>query len=935
MKFSKMISEKFIKRLLAMVLLAAVLAVVFGKSLPTRALFDPDKAITYQTFASRTTVENSVLFIGTYIVHKDALTDDIYEKAKNSAAESAQENIYYKSELADGEWFEIGSIDNGIKGISTEGLPESIDTINPLYVTYYVGADGIMKDAKTMAGVNPFDIPDPYDLAGLPELDPIRNQYTMSSASSISQADYLENKSSQDTGNLRSDVYYYQLLSTFFSLDLRDAETNRCDDTLSRLNSAYISLKAAGQDEEAALVYDLMSKVDARRRLLIMERLSELDDNLLSKLLDLASGTYYTPYGDFKDSSSEADRSSQPDYQIELEDSLKREYASSSTSASSFVNAWLDRLGITTSSSGWWTVLDRYQEDKDRRRDEANEDNDDFVADQTPAEYPFAVDSAMVDAIGQAMGKCADSAATYRGKALVDTKDLLGHVIYDYSNQVIDQTTGGGVGGPIDFLKHASNIKEDIISDKEGEKNLLNSSLLPMATDRYQTSAKAGAGAEYLQASSEGAKKTALEQQKTDEEVDRAMMQYLIEAYRKRSDAADALAYVKEKIAEAEGWLEDIPSDEYKAYSTSSVQAFISWLKEEADMIVNSDDSLKSKLDELREKKEDLQNKRDNCLDNNDLAGAAKYDALIAAVDQDIDREANGLSGGSGSGSGSEGGSGSGTGGAGGAGSGSGSGSDLDKMTDKLVDKALSKLADDQNADLSGIADALAGVGAEDELDALMKKAADSGASANTLAGIKDAKDSLSASKTSPDSDALLGELEALFGKSLDDMDENELAVAGATVSRLSRMGIVPAESLTKKIVNKLVETNNRFTYAQYSQSKSVEYINMETISDCTDYRYFYDDTKATATMTKGSRIYIFKRGSDRMYKQSSNSEGEMMAEKIVYSGSVYISEDDAKTYFECDAEYAYKTDYAICLTAPKQTAVEEYTKALSEFFKE
>ncbi|MCR5157440.1 MAG: hypothetical protein K6C96_12260, partial [Butyrivibrio sp.] len=663
MKFSKLISEKFIKRLLAMVLMAAVLAVVFGKSLPTRALFDPDKAITYQTFASRTTVEDSVLFIGTYIVHKDALTDDIYEKAKESAAQSAQENIYYKSELADGQWFEIGNIDNGIKGISTDGLPESIDTINPLYVTYYVGADGIMKDAKTMAGVNPFDVPDPYDLSGLPELDPIRSQYTMSSASSISQEDFLENKSSKDTGNIRSDVYYYQLLSTFFALDLRDAETNRCDDTLAKLNSAYIALKAAGQDEEAAIVYDLMSKVDARRRLLIMERLSELDDNLLSKLLDLASGTYYTPYGNFKDSSSEADLSSQPDYQIELEDSLKHDFASSTNSASAFVDAWLRSLGITTSSSGWWTVLDQYELDKNTRRDEANEDNDDFVPDLSPSEYPFAVDAAMVDAIGQAMGKCADSANTYRGKALVDTDDLLGHVIYDYSTQVIDQTTGAGVGGPIDFLKHATNIKEDIISDKEGERNLLSSSLLPMATSRYQTSAQAGAGPEYAAASSEGAKKNALEQQKTDEEVDRAMMQYLIEAYRQRTDAADALAYVKEKTAEAEGWIDSMPSDEYKTYSTSSVQAFISWLKEEADKIVDSDDSLKSKLDELLEKKEELQEKRDNCLDNNDLSGAAKYDALIAAVDQDIDREANGIlamglgddtsGGGDGSGSGS------------------------------------------------------------------------------------------------------------------------------------------------------------------------------------------------------------------------------------------------------------------------------------------
>ncbi len=897
----KRLPEKLIKRGIAIVLAAVTLGVVFGHSISSQALFDPDKAITYQTFASKTTVEDSVLFIGTYIVHKDALTDDIYEKASDSASESGQNNIYYKSELSDGQWFETGSIDNGIAGISSEGLPVTIETINPLYVTYYVGADGIMKDAKTMAGINPFDVPDPYDLSALPELEPIRTQYTSSaSAQSISQDDFLSNKNSKDSGNLRSDVYYYQLLSTFFGLNLRDAETDKCDQQLQRLNNVYVSLKSAGEDEEAQLVYDLMSKVDATRRMLVLQRLSEIDQNLLNTLYNLATGTYYTPYGNFKDSSSETDLASQTDQQKELEDSLKHDFASSSIT-NSFVLSWFKKLGIVSSANGWWTVLDDYEIEKRKRSEEANSENEDYVVDQTPSEYAFNADSALLDAIGQAMSNCSDSITTYRSKALVDTDDILGHAIYDYSTQVIEQTTDAGLGGPIEYLKHVTNISNGTISDKEGELSLLKSSLLSLGSSKYQTSSTAGAGSDYADAQSEGAKKSALEEQKAKEESDRSTLQYLIEAMRQRDTAPNALEYVNERITWTENLLGSIPDDAYKTYSTSSVQAHIVWLKEEAQKIIDSDDSLRSKLDELLAKKNELQKKRDGCLDNNDLAGAKKYDALIAAVDQDIAAE----------------------------------GGEMDNMTDSLVDKAISKLADDANADLSGVADALAEVGAGDQLDALADKAAASGASPSTLAGIQDAKDSLNASKSSPDSDALLAQLEALFGKSLDEMNEDELAVAGATVSRLSRMGVTPAESLTKMIVNKLVDTNNKFTYGQYGESKATEYIDMSTLSNCTDYRYFYDDSKATATMTQGSKIYIFKRGSDEMYKQSTDADPEEMKDKITYSGNVYIGEEDAQSYFKCESEYAYNTDYAICLTAPKQAAVKQYTEELSEFFKE
>ena len=890
------VSSKFIKRFLSMAIIAVLLVAIFGKSIDTKAVFDPDKAITYQTFASRTTVEDSVLFIGTYIIHKDALNDTLYEQARNSAAESGQSEVYYKSEISDGQWFNIGDVDNGIQGISTMGNPENIQTINPLYVTYYVGADGIMRDAKTMAGMNPFDIPDPYDLSSLPELDPIRSQYTSSqSDTSISQEDFLSNRGSADSGNMRSDVYYYQLLSTFFSLNLRDAQTDKCDSQLRALNEAYIALKGEGKEEEAQLVFKLMEKVDATRRALIMERLAMLDENLLNTLYTLSTGSYYTPYGNFKDSSSESTAPTE-DYTKELEDSLKHNFTGTN-SASAFIQSLFDSIGVSRSSSGWWTILEKYESDRRTRDQEANEDNDDYVQSNAENEYPFAADNALLEAIGTSIGNCSDSYTTYLGKALVDTDDILGHAIYDYSSQVIAQTSGGAVGGPIDNLKHATNIQDNIISDKEGELQLLKGAFLDMAGNKYFGSATAGVNADYAALSSAGAKSSSLEDQKASEESDRATLQFLIEARRQREAAEDCLEYVNQRIKLTEDLLEDIPSDDYKTYSTSSVQAHIAWLREEAQRIIDSDENLKSKLQKLLDKKADLQAKRDNCLDNNDLAGAAAYDAKIAAVDQDIAAE----------------------------------GGDTGNLTDKLVDKAMDKLADNANADLAGVAEALSEVGADDKLDDLAKKAADSGASANTLAGINDAKNKDTGNKV--DSDALLAQLEALFGKSLDEMSDDELAVAGATVSRLSRMGITPAESLTKMIVNKLVDTRNRFTYLQYSASKSNEYVSMEALSRCTDFRYFYDDTKAIATMTKGATVYIFRRGSDQMYKESEGADPEQMKLAVVYDGVVHIGEEDAQTYFQCIAEYCYGTNYAICLTAPKQTKVEEFTKTLQEFF--
>ena len=895
----KKASENFIKKIVAIILVAVLFASVFGSSIHSEAGFDSKTALNYQGFSGKTEVPDAVLFIGTFIMHKDGLTDDLYTKAVKMGARAGQSTIYYKSELSDGQWFEVGNIDNGIKGISSEGRPVTVDTIKPLYVQYYMGKDGILRDAKTMEPVNPFDIPDPYDLTDFSELEPILNNFTSStSATSITQADYLKNKNSKESGNLRSDVYTYQLLSTFFSLNLRDSQTDKYDEQLKNLNSAYINYKIAGQDDEAALVYELMGKVDGLRRAIVMEKLSQLDGNILNSLYSLCSGSQYTSSGSFKDTSSAGVTASSDENVKKLQDSVSHDFLTENESAiQNILTSWFGSLGIKSYGNGWWTVLDDAASEKRSKSEEANKDNEDYVYDKTPNESPFSADKDLLDAIGTALSNCSNSYTEYKSKALVDTEDILGHVIYKYSVQVIDQSSGGALGGPVSYLKYATNIKDGIIGDKEGELSFLKSSLISVGASKYAAAATAGPNSEYSSLTSEGAKKSALEKQKTDLEAIRSTFQYLIEAMRQRDEGASALEYVNDRIDITEDLLKQIPSDDFKSYSTSSVQGHLSWLREEIDKIIASDESLKSKLDELRDRKAELQRKRDQCLDNNDLAGAKAYDAKIAAVDKDI--EANG--------------------------------SDAASMADKLVDKAMSKLADNSDADLAGIAQALADVGDEDALNALAEKAKDSGASANAMAGINDAQNSLKDKSSFADAEALLADIESMLGKSVDEMDDRELIIADCVASKIAKSGDASAETLVQILTNRLLTDGNKYLYRQYEQNKSNEYISMEAISDISAYRYLYDDNKTTATMTSGSKVYTFKLGSDEMTKNTAGSESEELSTNTVYQNYVYLSEDDALSYFGCSSEYLSSVDYAACLTKTMQSDVEEYVNQLQE----
>ena len=241
---------------------AAVLAViVLLASIPVmqaQAVFDESTAVRFRTYKQSNTIENSIIFIGTHLIHIQAMTDELYEKAVQSQSDSDQQEVYYKSELSDGTWYNITDA-TGLSDITVEGTPVNESELDDLFVAYYTGADGITKNAKTGETVCIFDDPNPYDLLKLEELEIIRQ---------VRSQAYSE----EEEGVHK---YLYRSLNSFFANDVTNETTRECDRALKNLQRLYEAYCTAGMDEDAQVISSLMESVDATRRAEVYAKVSQ------------------------------------------------------------------------------------------------------------------------------------------------------------------------------------------------------------------------------------------------------------------------------------------------------------------------------------------------------------------------------------------------------------------------------------------------------------------------------------------------------------------------------------------------------------------------------------------------------------------------------------------------------------------------------------
>ena len=837
---------------------AGLLAVLLGvmgwleySRIDAYAVLDESTAVRYSVFSSRNTVENGTLFIGTYLIHMSAMTDELYEKAQKSAEDSGQYNVYYKSELANGDWFDISSAE-GLADITEAAEPVEAAELADLWVTFYAGADGIVRSATNSAAVCIFDQPSPYDLYRLSELEALRNQY--------------DNTYTSETEGVSR--YFHDQLWYFFGLNLRNAVTDECDRQINLLQGVYNSLQQQEKSEQAEILYALMGKIDAKRRAEVFYQLMEAEDSRLNQLQSILGGSAY------------------------------------------------------------------------------NKDN--YNGEQ------FVASADLSDAVGTAMESCESSYITHSGNQIANDGTVLGEAEYTLSMSILQKAESGNANLETELqkLKNLYSIKDSLIKDKDAELSLLERELIPEAEKRLQKAFSSGAGQEYKAAVAQGKSKAACEKlltlQKTEQDKISNEYQFLIKAKTERMGSQAAADYLFDKIEEAGNYYNNIKDDAYAQNAQAGVDACLLELQQLAQSVIDGDSSMRSTLSGLESDKEDIQTLRDAALDQNDLALAKKYDAMLDAIDVEIAAEEKRLSDQLANGSAVE---------------RAKAMTQLGEKTQaaniaKIQNNAKKKLAE---GDMSGIAeavDALAALGAEDALKDLasglgtdatdavrnalnsaLKQVQESG-SGSTGDGSGTGSGSTGDGSGSGNGNAAAGfgltgdELLALLESALEnafaDMDDADQAAALGALSLFGAEGSPEAAALAQTLTAGCMKNGNKSLFVTYSGSGAEKYISAQTIGRVTDYRYIYSASRRDAVLSSRGRTYRYSVGSSEVRLTDGTIE-QMSSETVLQGNVAYIPETAGSKYFGCTVIYIEGTNYAVCVTEDMDATVQQLLEDLEK----
>lgn len=126
------------------------------------------------------TFPKKTIIIGTHAIHFDALNEKLIDMAEKSKDESGQQKVYYKSELANGDWFDITNSEgiNSIINDTNNVVPKSI--IKELPLTHWTNEKGDtieLNSGKSVSVNNMTSYKDPNNM--MPELKALKNERDM------------------------------------------------------------------------------------------------------------------------------------------------------------------------------------------------------------------------------------------------------------------------------------------------------------------------------------------------------------------------------------------------------------------------------------------------------------------------------------------------------------------------------------------------------------------------------------------------------------------------------------------------------------------------------------------------------------------------------------------------------------------------------------
>lgn len=241
-------NKERIKRfsLLFTVLICSILSGLFLKK-RLYAMFDESEGV----HIDPDEMEQSTLAVGTHLIYLGALNDGIYEIASETAEQSGQTEVYYKSELGNEGWYSV-SLAESLDDISDVEKEVDAGIIKQLFFVYHTRSDGLTYDLRTGEEINIYNIEDPYNLEAMPELEEL-----------VLQREFLQ-QSGEDTS----------LIDSFFNEDVSDGDTGEMDRQIENLYGYYKQMLSEDNKEYAEVLQSTMKKVDEARRYLTGERIA-------------------------------------------------------------------------------------------------------------------------------------------------------------------------------------------------------------------------------------------------------------------------------------------------------------------------------------------------------------------------------------------------------------------------------------------------------------------------------------------------------------------------------------------------------------------------------------------------------------------------------------------------------------------------------------
>ncbi len=866
---------------------ATILAVVIGASLVFGHLYileaitsDSDTSVK-SVHVSDSEIENSTLVIGTYLIHINGLSDDIYALAQDSAAQFAQNDMYYKSELASGKWYKITDA-TSIADITSEGTQVAASVIETLEFTHKVDAEGNITDLRTGAAVASYNVSDPYNMGELAELEPVKLRYDL--------LQEKETRSDSDNKNI-------EMIGVLYDLSLKDTITDENDARLSVLEIYKNGLPGRGKPETwTAAVDTVIASVDAQRR---VEALTILDDylnQLLKKVMGQEEEVMTQEEYNTRLAAAESDEAKQL---------IEQEYQASQS-----------RGGIFNSVS----LNSDYQQDEELVN----------AISQAKADVQESIISYNAKIIVEGSTTTTKQIYKYTNDLIscasasdVSGADVATEKLVNLQN--IAQGVIGDADGELSTLTDVL-LKEALDAWKK--------KLSAGVSDEYKQAITDGA--------SEAVKISYLTQQKNDTNAARTEYQSMLEEAWKRMSNAKAQQDVQNRINGIDDLEKLVPSDDAKTYQLETVAEHLSWLRTElGELVKQSSDS--SELDTLKQQKDELETQRRDALDKNDLSTAKKLEAEIEAKQTDIDeltkdltdvlnsedsteadkaRALAGLTAGSTAKkltslasditSGIRDSSDS-----------YGSSSILNQMA------AFSSLSSyDPDAAAAALAEIKDALDNASNIDSDVKAQLDSEVS-ELEEQIAAAAAASGASKLS--ADALKSLLADYFGEytgnGVSSATEQQKAGALIALSMYAEAtDNADARAMASSLAGKMASDGNSYIYEQYDKDTN-EYISLKALGAVLGYRYIFDNAHYTVTLSKAQEYYLFTQ--DSVDYVSASKGSRIMQKAAGLMGTLYISGEDGEAIFDSTGYYIPKSIYASVRTSAMESSIQEVYEML------